>query len=450
MREGTAKDCDTGSNERTVHFVVTGEAMTELARNLLLSDEPGKAYRLIADMLIGEGAIEAALSVLAGTHDLAGDSNDGLELVEAEDNESLRQFKADFRYIYAGRHRSNLGWRRPTAFVQTFVPEDARKASGEAATGTRAWWKERALCYAEEGETVESLKLSDGGDAWVIWEPCGEMPQWMIPSSTTQESLDDALAAGRMLQERMDYRARESIARANEDVERGRQREKQILEIGEKVRAQAGDDTFVLELKDGRKLTVPRAPFIRWSLCRTDQLAEAPRWVNVAPIGMKMQMDNQDHTDWVLGSGISLDEAYSECVNDAAWDAAFKFQEGARNAKLPYPGIRAAMELLSNMRYPAATIVDAGERVGVVGIDIAVFPDSQGSRASQLDGIIGVIVEKGGALAHFAIVSKGRGVTVMRHSEACETFKDGTRVQLSPHAGRIVILEEDEDDDAET
>lgn len=62
----------------------------------------------------------------------------------------------------------------------------------------------------------------------------------------------------------------------------------------------------------------------------------------------------------------------------------------------------------------------------------------------MLDGKSGVIVEEGGRLAHFAVVSKGKGITVMRCKQACELFKEGQRVTLNPKTGRITV--EDEDD----
>lgn len=447
------------------HFVVTGEAMTEMARDLMLSEEPGKAYRLLSDCLIGPHAAEAALKVLQGTHDLDGDSSMGLELVEAADTSELAAFKKSMQFIYAGRYRSRRGWLRPAAKVMQFGPEDARWATNRVPRGTRGsaamkrWSKERAAYYCSSDEIVELLKIEDQR-AYVIWEPCSELPHWMTPPATLQDALDQALEAGRRLPERPSEAEREleqmeareaakEVAREKRELRR-REKRKEKLEqerqaelerIGEEVRRQAGDDTFILELKDGRQLTVPRLPFVRWAL-RTAIGTTPPDWDNVAPSGLKMGGDNPDHTDWVLGAGLELGEAYADNVNEAAWDKAFEIQEEYREAKLPYPGIRAAMEMLSNTIHKAATIVDAGERTGTVGVDVAVFPDSEAERVEQLDGNVAVIVEKGGKLAHFAIVTKGRGITVMRHPQATELFADGVRVNLNPKTGRIVILDD--------
>ncbi|MCH9637729.1 MAG: hypothetical protein K0U16_07280 [Gammaproteobacteria bacterium] len=438
------------------HFILTGEAMTSIARQLLLDDEPGKAYRVVADGLVGDGANEAALGVLRGTHELVGDSQQGLELVQS----SADDFQTDVAYLYAGRFRDRGKWYRPVAQIGTFGTRDGdwalKKVDGAIGSpGTRSmrrWWFFRAFFYCSDGEVPHLLEL-DGESTWVIFEPCGEPPHWHRPSTTAQEALDEAIATGRSLSERnadpylkerpAPRPSREAIRkRIAEADRREEERRVQLEEYAAAIRAQAGSDTVLLVLKDGRELTVPRAPFVRWALARTDLWKFAPEWKNVTPSGLKLAMDNPDHTDWVLGAGLTLDEAYESEVTEAAWDVAHEFQEAARSTQRPYPGIFTALEHLDALVHTAAVLVDAGDRRGTVGTDIAVFPDADASRAEQLEGIAGVVVETGGKLAHFAIVTKGRGITVMRHPDACKLFSPGTQLELNPKTGRIVILED--------
>lgn len=436
---------------KTAFFVVTGEALTEIARDLLLSEEPGRAYRVLADGLRGEGAIEAALKVLAGTHELAGDSAVGLELVEARDSEELRSFRKTFRYIYAGRYRDGRCWRRPVAWVAGYGPEDGQWATqqlgdcpsdlSESRAGLQRWWMTRARYYCRPGEEPVHLEMEEHGRVFVVTEPCGELPHWMRPNLTAQDALVDALAAERRLEKRMPPQLR-----AAED--RDAKRQKLLASIGARVRKKAGKDVFSLVLADGRVLTVPRAPFARWALARTPQRDSAPPWEPVSPVGLKLDLDDPNHTDWVLGAGLTLEEAYSNVVNEAAWNAAFDLQEAARAPEHKEPrrfeGIFASIEKLQRLIHDAAVVVDAGERTGVVGVDIAVFPDAQGARVEELGACRGVIVEQGGPLAHLVVVSKGRGdVTIMRHPDACSLFPPGTRVALTPATGRIVLVEEE-------
>jgi phosphohistidine swiveling domain-containing protein len=454
---------------RTACFVVTGEMFTETARDLLLAEEPGQAYRLLADGLNGEGATDAALKILQGTHDLVGDSSVGLELVEAEDTEALRNFQKSFRYIYAGRLRHGRVWRRPVAWITHLGQKDGEWASGRveneigdsmSGTGAKAlmrFSRERANYYCGTDEVPFALDLPDEGRVWVVFETCGELPHWMRPILSAQEALDDALAVGRRLRKISPEPAEpeevrpvsrpsaEELRRQEEEYDRrDREREQHLRAIGEKVRAQAGDDTFQLSLKDGRVLTVPRAPFVRWSLGRTEQRDTAPPWETVSRSGEKLSMDDPNHTDWLLGAGLELSEAYSEAVNEASCDAMFKIQEDARDAARPkYAGIFAALEQLQGASHEATTLVDCGERTGIVGADIVVLPDSRGSRVKHLGNCKGVIVEKGGPLAHLVVVSRGREVTVMRHPRAREIFPEGTLVTLNPSTGRIIELDAD-------
>lgn len=445
----------------THHFTITGEAMTEIARDLLLSDEPGKAYRLLADHLIGEGANMAAVGVLTGTHALEGDNHSGIDLVESSAVERER-FEKCIAEIYAGRVRVFGKWMRPAAVVRTFSVEDAKWASkkartvnGKASKFILDWKLHRASYYRKDSEHIEFLEVPGQEPGFVIFEPCSELPHWMEPAKNYQDAVRQFIESGRTLWER-------GVAKIDEDdfdsdfedwdtqdddkCEYENRYEGKIESLAQDIKAQAGSDTFILKVSEDKQLVVPRAPFIRWALRNCDDISsEAPDWKNVSPSGLKMMSDDPNHTDWVLGSGLSLEEAYDEDLRRASWDEAFRIQEELRASKEKFSGIRAAMEMLSNSIHKAATIVDAGVRSGLVGQDIAVFPDSSPHRASMLDGKSGVIVEEGGKLAHFAVVSKGKGITVMRCKGACTLFEEGQRVTLNPKTGRITV--EDEDDE---
>ena len=447
----------------TANFIIDGEWIGEISVDLLLGDEPGKAYRLIADNLIGDRASEAALNIMRGTHKLCGDSTIGLWLSETSE-EYRAEFSKKLDKIYAGRIRSDVGWVRPVALVTQFGPKDAKWAMGEAGdVGDNPFGqmqqisKRRAEFYCSDLEMVKVLQMPDGESQFVVFAPCGEMPHWMRPAASFQESLDQALKARRKLQERP---TKIELEAEREEVrERGKteptyeafdddeppyeDRQKHLEDIGEKVRKQAGDNVFDLTLGDGRVIKVPYAPFARWALRHCDDV-QIPEWKNVAYSGIKMVSDDPNHTDWVLGAGISLEDAYDSNVSTPAWDKAFEVQQKARKSVSKFSGIKAALMALKKSVHKAAVVVDAGERTGVVGEDIAVFPDSSPHRATQLEGISAIIVESGGALAHLAVVTRGRGITMMRHPKACELFQKGQRVTLTPATGRIIIEDEDE------
>jgi hypothetical protein len=339
------------------HFTVTGEAITQIARDLMVSDEPGKAYRLLADCLIGAGADDVSRRVLTGAINLIGDSVNGID-VETADPEDVREYVELVRYIYAGRVKIKGKWYRPRGVVLSYGADDAR-AAGRRARVTddpiatmASLGRRRAEYYAGPGERVELV--TDCGDleihrngAYVIFEPCADAPLWMKPAGDTQAAVTQALAAGRSL-ERIGafenaFAEVSSIlcAAAETDDEdeadelrelayaiEDEQRAALLADIGEKVREQAGEDVFPLELLDGRVVQVPRAPFMHWALSRLPEFPRdrLPPWTPVSHSGIKMQMDDPHHTDWVLGAGLTIEEGYSENVTSPAWGVAADMQ----------------------------------------------------------------------------------------------------------------------------
>lgn len=93
------------------------------------------------------------------------------------------------------------------------------------------------------------------------------------------------------------------------------EREKEWLK---KIKAQCkvlSDGWIDLKLKptaDGQSASemvqVARIPFERWM--RNTHFHRENDWKNAVPFGAKMQMDNADHSDWWLSTGISLSLSY--------------------------------------------------------------------------------------------------------------------------------------------
>jgi hypothetical protein len=343
-------------NENTAAcFTVTGEALTQIARDLMLSDEPGKAWRLLADGLIGEGAETVVRKVLAGEADLNGDSINGIGVEEAHPDR-VREYVETLRYIYAGRVRLDKRWYRPSGVILAYGPEDGRYANkmigrmsaAETWDSRAAWSRTRAKYYAYEGERLELCEapgeLGERRSAYVTFEPCGEAPSWWKPLADAQAAVDDMLAAGRGLERRGASLARPSfeaieiirdegldVAEANElrdaaDAAEHEAYEAALLSIGERVREQAGDDVFPLTLLDGRVVQIPRAPFVHWALSRLPEPPELPEWKPVSTSGIKLPNDDPYHTDWVLGAGLTIADGYSDNVDRPAWAHASELQ----------------------------------------------------------------------------------------------------------------------------
>jgi hypothetical protein len=297
------------------------------------------------------------LDVLTGKRDLVGDSTRGIGVEDAEST-SASEYTDRVRWLYAGRVKLLGRWYRPCGVVTRFDANDAQFASKFATAwkpnkdATTEWGRRRAEFYAGPDGLARLVRCEVDGviASWgVVFEPCSEPPHWLTPAIADQAAVDAWLGAGRGLAQLgaevrpLDEAERMIVERELDDPEADALREiaaaaedeqfaEELLQIGEKVRAQAGDDVIPLTLLDGRIVQVPRAPFTIWALDRTPEMREtlaAIKWIPVSPSGIKMCNDSTHHTDWVLGADLTIAQSYEPNVNEAAWALASEMQFAA-------------------------------------------------------------------------------------------------------------------------
>lgn len=447
------------------HFVVTGEFLTRTARDLFLSDRPAAAYRLLSRGLQGDTVEKVAPTIIDGRSRLTGDSRKGIG-VRTERKRDAEAFRKQAHYIYAGRVRIDEAWFRPRAEVVDFGPGDFPivKDVGnvkDVETDTdgfmeslqiiRDFYRSRVAFYAREGERVVEIvrskgmplrSIREGARVFLIFEAVSEPPFWWDEHTSPQAAVEDFFAPGRKLQEEswkdrftasedennlddfvMDERVTEDREEAREAL-RLVERRRAILEIREKILAQAGDDLFEMTIPNGPTLRVPRAPFECWALRRTSLMHMAPSWTPVSPTGLKLPLDDPFHTDWWLGAGLDLDgSVYSGPIHDAALEAMFKVQERAG-------------------RFDVVVLSDGGLVHGVVGKDIVVVPDLHPDRIDVVTrpSVRAVITETGGQLAHLAQVASEKSITMLRVPDAMRRFVDGMILSLDPEEGRVSVF----------
>lgn len=419
-----------------VSFSVSGGGLTDIARNVLLSDDPGRAMRLLTTALMGDGADEVARKVLAGDMRLKSVVEGGQRLIQAIEQED-QAYKRQLAYIYAGRFKTKRGWMRPESIVET-VSVDARKwaamrtGTGDSAAETiHEWNRASAEFYATR---MEEVFLVDS--KWTIWSPCGEIPYWWQPHRTMEEALKEALECGRHVHVFRDAPSKAEAKRAGadpllmDDFARGAvaeltkeaKRASEEARIREEVQRIAGDDTFDLTFR-GQVHRVPRKPFECWALGRSNLAHMAPAWKPVSRSGLKLQMDDEYHTDWLLGGGFALGDAYDDELTSLAW------------------GLR--LDLQAKLGGYECTVVNAPPDVmfytGEVGVDVVVLPDLSPRHAELVmgDAVRAVVAEQGGALAHVAVVGRERGLIVLRVPGALASFPVGCKVTINLVRGSV-------------
>ena len=444
---------------QVVHFTVAGADITRIARDTLLSDEPGKAWRILTTGLHGDGIEKAAIEVLSGRSKLIGDSTSGIR-IRAETARTRERFEQKLRWIYAGRIRINGKWMRPTAEVTNYGPSDLWNNHGKPVTrverGRRSGFIGRGWHYCLPAEILV--------DETIIFEPCGERPMWWPELSSTKEALAEWASVGRTLSERgweqiygdryedaavvtnlyededgedvpkavLDAEARRLIEIEDGERERDDERRASFLaKLREEILKQANGDLIELAWDD-EKVMVPRAPFLHWCFGRRDKLQHlAPPWTPVSPFGLKMMGDDPYHSDWMVGAGLDL-------VNYHA-----------------HPSYNAAIKLMGDLQiqmagFTCTVLVEGKEAIGRVvhpklGEEvekgtIVVLPNLNPKYLKSTINAAAVITEVGGATAHLSQVGRERSLPMVLVKDARRVFPKGVEVIVNTKEGTVEIL----------
>jgi phosphohistidine swiveling domain-containing protein len=199
--------------EHVAHFRISGADFTRIARERLLEDAPGHAWRIASSLGNDDpnnrekGVADAALGILNGTKKLIGDERD-MRIVKERTTVTAKHM-AKVRETYAGRIRIRDKWYRPIAYVTNCGPHDMKNDHGIPVVrlGNNKGYSGRAWHYANRDEIVAEYAGYSDPDVpaikrEVIFRACGERPHWMDVPRDAQAALDEFLANGHRLEER--------------------------------------------------------------------------------------------------------------------------------------------------------------------------------------------------------------------------------------------------------
>lgn len=465
-------DSSTVGTVRRAHFRIDGEDLTQLARDLFLEDQPNRAWRLIAQGLMGGDSLDAvARQVLDGDLKLVGNETDGIDAVPDTDS---AEYKQRVRWLYAGRMRVCGTWYRPRAIVTQYGPGDAEWAfkhvgglrdPGNELRINSVWVAGRTLAYGHTGDIVVVVRhkagqfrvYDEGPDARasrMLWEPCAEPPHWWPELATPEAAFAAFEAAGRTLvcesYEKSHFKAEDDFARAPqlprtaqpdvpavprlspEDLHAALQRERDDAERQARAHRSlcAMWRKTILERNGGEMLdltdvegnvvaTVPKRPFMAYALARTESKHLAS-WEPVCPQGLKLPGDSRAHTDWFVGMGGTLEDGYpyDSPLHRAATHTMFLVQEAVAGVS-------------------CSVLVPGPAVEGVVGQDVVVLPNLAPDHLPKLLTARAVITEQGGELAHLAQVALERSIPMVRMEDARTRFRPGMRVRVDATRGEV-------------
>lgn len=472
---------------KTDHFKITGAAFTRLVRARMLDDAPGSAYRLASCLSGDDDATQdkvatCAMRLCDGTAKMLGNESN-LRFVD-EETVAGRRYRERVRWLFAGRIRIGTKWYQPTAFVTDVGPHDA----GDIPRAKHYCGSdERVLEQASFPDpTFPSLKRE------VIFQLCGERPHWHEVPCGPQEALEEYLAVGRTLHERghsktyddepplvqlrpesvvpgrgpnrykgtfdkdigldVDDPRYEAVVAARE-AEAKASRLRRVADLRVLILKQAGDDLIELSWPEtvpkyddevtipAGKTMVPRAPFMHWAFERLTYLKiQLPPWAPISPPGMKMQMDNPFHTDWVIGGGFDPQDPqlYSGRTYDKAADLLrSKIQDEHDDRR------RAEEEkvttLVTGPTVQGYVVHGRPNKASPPG-SIVVLPNLRPSYLKAVIDAAAVITQEGGEVAHLAQIGRERGLPIVRKPDALKAFTEQSLVEVNAEARTAKVL----------
>lgn len=469
----------------TAHFRITGAAFTCLVQQRMLDDAPDAAYRLAVSIHSGDPTIDDTIPRIAqrlcdGEAALEGDES-ALRVV----SRTHRKYRTRIAWLHAGRIRLSNKWYQPVAYVRDVGPTDLQNDHG-IATYTPSGGRgivNRAWHYCGKDEiVVDHVSFKDPEsphlEREVIFRACVERPHWHQPPMSPQAALDEYLAAGRPLErrghsvsygcdpeqwpagyagkswQREPHEPNEKAMRRKLEEQEREAREKaeeasRLLEVAKlrlRILEQAGDDLVELaweargEVPAGKAM-VPRAPFLLWAFSRLRWYERLlPAWRTISPGGMKMAMDDPNHTDWVIGGGfdpLDRDLYWGGAKADAAnrlksWlQDEFDERERAEDEKVT--------TLVTGAKVTSVVVHGLPGVTPTPGL-VVVIPNLHTRYLWAAQGAAAVITEEGGEVAHLVQVAREQALPVVRAERALERWSEGDVVEVNPEARTVRVV----------
>jgi len=458
----------------SVHFSISGERLTDLARDLVREGQWRHALTTLVEGLHGM-THDLALAVLKGDRRLIGDDNDLQD--EAEDPEVQKELQTSYNEALLG-NTLTLGGQNYRAYAlvtrtgsgdycaakERYDRNGMRKYLHhlpETPTMDQAFRIEEALNYADNIQTDIALPvvLPQEGRVYVLLArdtSAGDLPLWMTPNTRVEQLIcedtfylpvrkyveppapppsapvpetpvdQEAIAARRARE-----RSRESAF--DQQVKRTRERIVQFADADTEFgwhEFRYHDETRNLY----HSLRAPKRALMAYALSRTAGSHLAPPYAPISEPGMKMVVDNPLHTDVWLGCGLELDEKVydHECLEHRAFmEMMFSIQKELLGYEFQVLTSGGQSCLFGTLVGPDAKFIDDDAILLVphAGVEF----DMPARQASA------VICETGGKLAHLVTVCREDNKPIVRVPDAMKILRPGMKVSLDLKSGKLSI-----------
>lgn len=444
-------------NTEVAHFSVTGEFVTEHFRTLVSEGNWRDGFNGLRDSF-DDISVDLVIDILSGKKKLTG-VND--LTVEDDDLYLDEEWVDDQYYTYSNNAIMHYGKvYKAYALVETLVMTDMEEAKRKMQvdiTSVRdgSLNRTRALTYAnnpgsditEYYEGVGWVLFEESRDTFPFWLSTSEMKTLMekqgIPSMVTRynsrvEGHAEYTAEDDAVKEQNDKIAEAAISNFMKNQEMVDDVLDDLDGLKERIAKQADENGGWLELKNGNETyTLPKNAFYRWCLGNSSARTMID-WTPVSPKGMKMGMDDPNHTDWWLFTGYTLDQSYCNDLTDYFFEQRYEIQRKLTNHEFVtlLRGTATDNSKPRTVRHTNITNVNDIQKGDVVVIPTA-SPDYEqvAHKCAELDAIL--ITETGGKLCHLATVGREFGLTMLMIPDAMRLFPEGSTVIISIENGEI-------------
>lgn len=427
------------------HFVITGEFLTDHARNLVLDERFNDAVNTLQEL---EGIeLNQIILILNGDYELTGDSDQGIGF-EEDNSEESKKYKEHLRKNFAGIFKKSEKYYKPYKWISNYGPADMYASNATVMSysplstnrNPEGATISRALHYGDpfnDHACIIKNKYFDGTSSAVVLFKKVVTPPFFIKTfineadafenyieifgtlykdgfhqtygDSYQNFFDDPDYNAKKLKESTKNsvlkKEVERLEKENKDLEEN------ILKWKEEIVEQAKSKGGFIKFQFSKvRYKIPKNPFIKWS-CKKSTVD----WDCIAPQGLKMLNDDPYHTDWMIGAGFDITEDpymyKNEKLKDKIWKLSFEIAREYNSSDCQI--ISGNGIVYGQLYFPSPDEeVEKGKIICIPNLSPKYYIPA--ITATDEGKVGGIICKVGGEMAHLSIEGKKLNMKIVR------------------------------------
>ena len=463
-----------------VGFRIEGEFITNHFRTIVREGDWRSAFEGLKESLIGI-TDEYVNAILSGRGKLVGTNS--VEYVEDKVYEDQEWLEKQYYFYFNSVVKIGKDFYKSYAYVESLNISDCEKAleqndlySVPVNTGGNDYVSEfnrmRARTYCEN--STDEVFYSDNHRAWVLLKKVTvDYPFWLDKEEVekllsknlfnkyklTQKDIEELEKLSEdLMEEQLSINNIKSIRdKMNspndildnfmENLHKSNDFFDNIDEYKEKITQQANKKGGWLTLKDTKnkqEYKIPKNPFLRWCLVNNAAYHNID-WNCVSPRGVKQSMDDPNHTDWYIFTGLELDED-SHKGKSGQFFSKMRSMYAKKYSNFDFVTLT---NYGKHKGFEKAEIiyVKSPEEINKIGEKQVIVipnanPDYEMVARKAAKGNCIVITELGGKLCHLVTVGREMKLTLLQFEKAFKNLPEGYYCKVDMEKGVIETIDE--------